>query len=321
MRQRINRERLAQAAFWYYVQDLGQDEVARRLGTSRSNVSRLLRSAREQGVVRFQVIYPTTRELLLEDELRRVFADRGVREVFVASSVADVDSKSTGHTGVLAAAQAGADWLDRNLREGQTLGLFWGGTVRALVDVAHFGRPMDVHVVQLGGEWSNDPERSGHDLVRELAIKLGGRCTYFNAPAFTATDADTLLSEPQAAAALNVARSADLCVLGVGTFLADTTTVFLEQATETEAEIAEARAKGTVGQLAGRFFDADGKQVDLALHRRIVSLDLKELRDSKTIVVVASGAEKCGAVMAAIRGRLVDVLICDSELAAALARK
>ncbi len=243
-----------------------------------------------------------------------------MREVFVASSVADVDSKSTGHTGVLSEAQAAADWLDRNLREGQTLGLFWAGTVRALVDLAHFGRPMDVHVVQLG-EWSNDPERSGHDLVRELAIKLGGRCTYFNAPAFTATDADTLLSEPQAAAALNVARSADLCVLGVGTFLADTTTVFLEQATETEAEIAEARAKGTVGQLAGRFFDADGKQVDLALHRRIVSLDLKELRDSKTIVVVASGAEKCGAVMAAIRESLVDVLICDSELAAALARK
>ena len=37
MAPRVGTERLAQAAFWYYVQDLGQDEVARRLNTSRSN--------------------------------------------------------------------------------------------------------------------------------------------------------------------------------------------------------------------------------------------------------------------------------------------
>lgn len=174
--------------------------------------------------------------------------------------------------------------------------------------------------MQLAGEWSNNPNRSGHDLVRDLAEKLGARHTYFNAPAFAATeaDADALLAEPQVAESLSLAHSTDLCLLGVGSFLAGTTERFLHQANATAAEIAEARDKGIVGQMAGRFFDADGNQVDLALHRRLVSLDLSDLRQAKTIVVVASGAEKRQAVMGALRGGLIDVLICDRPLADAL---
>lgn len=318
--QPVNRERLAQAAYWYYVQNLSQDDVARRLHTSRSNVSRLLRAAREQGIIRFEVSYPTRRDLGLEDQLRARFLGTGLQEVVVASSVFEVEGPSE-QVGMLAAAQAAADWLDRNLREGDTLGLFWGGTIRTLVDLAHFGQPTGVHVVQLGGEWSNDPGRSGHDLVRDMAMRLGGHCTYLNVPAFAATaaDADALLSEPQVASSLELARTANVCVVGIGAFNSGTTTVFLEQANATTAEIEEARTHGVVGQIAGRFFDAHGKQADLALHRRLLSLDLTDLRDVNVIVAVASGAAKREAVLGAVRGRLVDVLVCDAELGASLA--
>jgi deoxyribonucleoside regulator len=177
-----------------------------------------------------------------------------------------------------------------------------------------------VHVVQLAGEWSNDSRRSGHDLVRDLAVKLGGRYTYFNAPAFAATtaDADALLGEPQVAASLALARAADICVLGVGRFITETTKRFLTQANATDAEIREARENHVVGQLAGRFFDAEGKQVDLAIHRRLVSLDLTDLRTTRTIVVLAAGPAKKAAVEGALRGGLIDVLVCDRDLAEAL---
>ena len=79
-------ETLAKAAYWYYVQDLSQKQVARRLGTSQSNVSRLMRSAREQGVVTFDISYPIHRELDLEDELRSAFDEFGVRDVVVSRS-------------------------------------------------------------------------------------------------------------------------------------------------------------------------------------------------------------------------------------------
>lgn len=317
---RMSQERLAEAAYWYYVEGLGQDEVAVRVGTSRSNVSRMLRAARDQGIVRFEIAYPTRRVLSLESRLTERFSAMGVGSARVAASPNERDDFSVGQAGLLAVARSAAEWVQKNLRDGETVGLFWGSTARAMVDVAHFDRKIDVHVVQLAGEWSNNPNRSGHDLVRDLAAKLGGRYTYFNAPAFAATeqDAEALLAEPQVAASLSLAHATDICLLGVGSFLKGTTEVFLRQANATEAEIAEARHKGVVGQLAGRFFNSSGEQVDLALHRRLVSLDLRDLREAKTIVVLASGVEKREAVLGAIRGGLIDVLITDQLLAEAL---
>lgn len=80
----------------------------------------------------------------------------------------------------------------------------------------------------------------------------------------------------------------------------------------------QALTGNVVGQLAGRFFDSGGAQVELALHRRLVSLDLDEVRQVKTIVVTASGAGKEVAARGALRGGLVDVLIADAALAQSL---
>lgn len=320
MAQRVSVERLAQAAYWYYVQDLSQAEVARRLGTSRSNVSRLLRAAREQGVVRFEIAYPIRRELALEDQLRDRFQSYGVRDVIVTAASQEEGALQDSQTGVLAVARSGADWLQDNVRDGETLGLFWGETIKTMVDVAHFDRRIDAHVIQLAGEWSNDPRLSGHNLVRDLASKLGGRYTYFNAPAVAASqaDAESLLAGLEVSAALAAARAADVAIVGVGAFPTDTTRTFLDLARATPDEISEAKAKHVIGQLAGRFFDDEGKQVDLALHSRVLSLDLEDVRQIKTIVVVASGEAKSEAVLGAVRGGLTDVLIIDTPLATAL---
>ncbi|GAA0320863.1 sugar-binding transcriptional regulator [Kineococcus aurantiacus] len=320
MPQPVSPERLAQAAFWYYVQDLGQAEVARRLNTSRSNVSRLLRSAREKGIIRFEIVHPIQRDLLLEERLRARFGQDGVDEFIVAATSGEYFDAPSQETGMLAVARSAADWLGSKLLDGQTLGLFWGSTVRTVVDVARFEHRIDTHVVQLGGEWSDEPNRSGHNLVRDLAMKLGGRYTYFNAPAFAATaaDAEALLSEPQVARSLDAARSADVCLVGVGAFPEGTTALFIERAHATTAEIEEAERANVVGQLAGRFFDAEGRQADIGLHRRLISLDLTEVRGVTTVAVAASGIGKAKAVRSAMRGKMVDVLICDQALATAL---
>jgi deoxyribonucleoside regulator len=320
MASRVGIERLAQAAFWYYVQDLGQDEVARRLGTSRSNVSRLLRAAREQGVVRFEISYPLNRNLAFEQQLLTAFTSSGVREVIVTRHSLDQDVAASAEAGVFTVARAGAEWLQNNLQDGQTLALFWGGTIKTMVDVARFDRKIDAHVVQLAGEWSNNPRYAGHDLVRDLAGKLGGRHTYFNAPAVAATAAEAaaLASGSQVGHAMDLARSADVAILGIGSFPTGTTHQFLEHAEATEAELAEATSRGVVGQIAGRFFDAAGEQVELELHRRVVSVDLDDLRRIRTIAVVSSGEAKRAAVLGALTGGLAQVLIVDEALARAL---
>ena len=72
-------ELLAQVAHLYYEDDLNQDQIARRIGTSRSTVSRMLQEAREAGVVEITVHTPWKTVPELEDALRARFGLRGVR--------------------------------------------------------------------------------------------------------------------------------------------------------------------------------------------------------------------------------------------------
>lgn len=315
---RLSAERLAHAAFLYYVQGLSQMEVAKQLGVTRSNVSRMLTAAREQYIVKFEIAYPLDRDPAMEQRLLTRFSKDGVSEVVVVPG-RDTGVGATSH-GLLAVGQAGVGWLDKNLKDGQTLGLCWGSTVEAMVDSAHFNRRVDVEVVQLAGELSIDSRFSGHDLVRNLAEKLGGRYRYFNAPATTQDEATAaaLMKTEQVANALALGRTSDVAVLGIGQYGMESSDLFLQRAGASDDEIREAVDRGAVGQISGRFYDSSGKQLDLAINRRIISLDLEDLRDIDTVVAVASGPFKAEAVSAAIRGGLVNVLIIDSALGQAL---
>ena len=201
-----------------------------------------------------------------------------------------------------------------------TVGLTWGSTVQTLVDVAHFDQRRNVRVVQLAGEASLDPRHSGHNLVRDLAYRLGGTYSYFDAPAAgrTARDGASLLRSPGVSADLRLARSADVAILGVGAFNVGSSKVFLDQAAATPSELAEAEEKRVVGQVVGRLFDGEGNQPSLSIHRRLISIDVSDLKQIPTNAMVAAGAEKARALEAAIKGGLAHVLIVDTTLAQAL---
>jgi deoxyribonucleoside regulator len=202
------------------------------------------------------------------------------------------------------------------------LGLSWGGTIQMVVDLVEFSRPVDVRVVQLAGEVSLDARHSGHDLVRDLADRVGGRRNYFNAAAVVPTPelARALIDSPHVREALKLARASSVGLLGIGEFNRGMSKIFLDQADVTDAERREARSKGAIGQVCGRFFDQSGQQVDLELHQRILSVSIDDLRQIPVKVVVASGAAKAGPTAAALSGGLISVLIADDTLAAQLVR-
>ena len=316
---RMREERLAHAAFLYYIQGQSQADIAATLGVTRSNVSRMLTAAREQYIVRFEIAYPLDRDPVLEQRLTASFAAEGVREVIVVPTRASGVGRAS--HGLLNVGQACSAWLDINLRDQDRLGLCWGSTIEAMVESSHFDRRVDVEVVQIAGELSIDSRFSGHDLVRNLAQKLGGRYRYFNAPAAIRDEetAIALAQTPQVAEALAAARGCDVAIVGVGQFASGSSDLFLKRANVTPEETQEALDLGAVGQICGRFYNDEGDQIDLAISRRTLSLDLDEITAIQTVVVVASGSEKAKAVRAAIRGGFVQVLIVDDSLAQGLA--
>ena len=81
------------AARLYYQDELSQQQIADRLGISRTTVSRLLQMARDNHIVRIQVVEPTD-VVTLSDELTQTL---GLKRVVVVEATASRAS-STGET-------------------------------------------------------------------------------------------------------------------------------------------------------------------------------------------------------------------------------
>jgi len=79
------------------------------------------------------------------------------------------------------------------------------------------------------------------------------------------------------------------------------------------ADIARLRALGAVGNMCVQFFDADGVMLDTDLNLRSIRSGLDDLADIDLVVAAASGRQKAPAILGALRGGHVDVLISDDE--------
>ncbi len=301
-------ETLVAAARMYYVDNLSQAEVAARVGTSRSNVSRMLAAAVEQGIVEVRINDPAGRDRDLEETLRQHFDLRAVR----------VTQRTTlGNPQVEVGTQA-ARYLLGEVQDGMTVALSWGSALQAMVWQTNPVRDHAVHLVQLvGGQSAVENEVSGHELVRELASRLGASYEYLHAPATLTSSLarDSLAQEASVAQALARARRADMAFVGIGSPEHGSSQAVLESFALEGADADHLRDAAPVGDIASRYFDAAGVPVLGAVHDRVLALTLEELAAIPVVVGVACGRVKTDAVLGALRGELVDVLVCDETLA------
>src|SRR5690554_3710614 len=281
--QLLRRARLAEAAERYYVMGWSQDRVADHLGTSRSNVSRLLDAARREGVIRFVVDHPLRRHASLEEAI----ADRWALP-HVAVLATD-QHNPLDLVGSLAARRL-LDLVD----DGTRVALGWGTSVEATVVRVAVERPRRVEVVQVGGDLAMPTSSSGHQLVRELATRLGGEYSFLPAPVLLESPglARQVLEDPAIRTELDRARGADLAMVGIG----------VPGRGFAESVIADAYTgePTPVAVVSARLVDRDGQEVPGPLRDRVVALTLDELRKIPTVIGVAAGVEKAPAVVAAL---------------------
>jgi DNA-binding transcriptional regulator LsrR (DeoR family) len=304
-------ETLLAAARLYYLQGRSQAEVAQALGTSRSNVSRMLAEAQRQGIVEIRVNDPGGRVHELEEQVRQQF---GLRDVRIAYSAPTPGLRVEDQVGV----QASRLLLD-HLKDSMTVALSWGHALQSMV-YATTGE--DVHtgvtLVQLvGGLSSIRNEISGQELVRELALRLGAGYRFLHAPATLESSVarDALLAETSIADALQAATRADLAVVGIGTPSHGSSSAILDSLRLDEADLAEFWAQKPVGDVAARYYGAAGQPIRGAVEDHILAVTLDDLVAIPHVVGVAHGRAKAPGVLGALRGHLVDSLVCDESLA------
>lgn len=304
-------ETLLAAARLYYLQKCSQAEVARLLGTSRSNVSRMLTEAERLGIVEIRVNDPGGRVRELEQELSEVF---GLTHVRVArggpGNLTDVQGK--------VGAQA-AGLLREELKDGMRIALSWGHALQAMVyAVTGEAERHNVSLVQLvGGLSAISNEISGQELIRELAVRLGASYRFLLAPATleSAQSRASLMAEPSVIEALEAARRADMAFVGIGTPSHGSSSAIVASLRLTPSEAKQFWDAEPVGDVAARYYDAFGRPVRGAVEDRILAVSLEDLAQIPNVVGLAHGRAKATAALGALRGRIIDSLVCDEALA------
>jgi DNA-binding transcriptional regulator LsrR (DeoR family) len=304
---------LAQTASWYYEEGLDQETIARRIGRSRSMVSRLLKEAREQGLIEIRVRYPLKTDVELGRRLCQTFDLAG------ASVLADPPADYT--LLIRRLGELGARCLQQQLHDDIKIGVSWGTAVHEVISSLPNLPLRDAQVIQiLGAIGEGDPLIYGAELARWLAQKLSATYRYVHAPLLIEKDAvaQGLRQDRTIAETLDLAAQVKVTVIGVGIAVPVHLSAFWRSAFLSEAELATLRKSGIVGDLLARPLDANGRIVDNSLNRRVIGLNPKKLRSIPTVIAVAGGAVKAPAILAALRGGYANVLVTDSAAASAV---
>ncbi len=296
---------LVQVAWAYYVAQQDQGDIAGHLGVSRATVSRILKRARERGIVQVSIESPYGLAVELSQALRERFRLQWVQ--VVPDWLASDDRMQS-------LAQAAALYLNRKIRDLNRLAVGWGRTISHVGTYAA-GRGRG-EVVEMVGTFSASSDRpSSLRLATSLARGYGMTATVLSAPAI-AEDPETcraLKTHPQIASVLQRAREADLAVVSLGP--ADPSSTLAQLGLVATTELADLRRLGAVGEVLGRFFDRVGCPVSTELEDRLIGLTLEELRAIPRVMVVAGGPEKVEALGGALQGHLMSHLVVDEATA------
>ncbi len=304
-------DRLRLVARLYYLDGLGQHEVAKFAKVSQAKVSRLLALAKERGIVRITVADYDPRRREIEDQLR---ARLGLAHAIVIKSSDGLEGtdlrSAVGHFG--------AAPVDELIAPRDIVALAGGRTIHELVNHLPATHAKALTVVQaMGSVDSNLSVFDAQEVGRVFAQRLGGNFLSLNTPAFIPEKRtrDALLALEQVRRVHEHLDRANVAVVGLGTL---SNSVFVERGTIDAGMIRELQRTGAVGEVCGRFIDADGDECATAWRDRVISVQIDQLRQIPQVIGVVSGSDRSQAILAAVAGGIIKSLVIDELGASAL---
>lgn len=293
----------------YYLEGKRQADIAQSLNLSTPKVNRLLKQARDQGLVEIKIHTPYLNVFEIE---KRLLALSGLQDAVVVPKLT-ADTASTLQT----IGSEGADYLLRHLRDGDIICMGGGRTVEALVQVIQPERRYDVQIVPAIGGVQGMHHTNLNYLVAELAYKLGGRAYQLHAPAFVDSpeEREAVLGLRQVGDILALARQARIALVGIGAVTPISSSYFQFTSLDTTdmTEIVE-REHG-VGEILAHIYTADGQLCATEYARRVVALSLAELKSIPITIGLAATDSKVLPVYGMLQGRFLNRLIAAEEVA------
>lgn len=291
----------AKAAWYYYHEDMTQQQISDLLGLSRMKVIRLLEQAKQTGIIQFRFRHDSATRLELE---RRLMTAYGLTDCFVVPPPASPRDTNDN------IAKAASMYIANRI-EGETfINIGYGDTASRVLNNLAIAADHTVSCVSLTGGVSHYlPLRSGVFNSRLYLIPT-----------------PLLVSSPEVAASLKAEKAvqdiqaliplSSFSVVGIGAMNEDAT--ILMSGVMTAHDFLVLERNGAVGDILSHFIDKNGEPVSTALEARTISTELDAIKQLKNVIGVAAGPGKADAIRAVLRGAYLDVLVTDEDTARVL---
>ncbi|GAB3588501.1 sugar-binding transcriptional regulator [Calidifontibacter terrae] len=307
------RSRTVLAATMYYLEGETMDAIAARLRTSRSSVSRLLKSARSDGIVQISVADPG-RPSPLEATLRQRFS--------VNAHVVPVRGNSPALTQLDAVCAVAANLVAGAFGDDKVLGLAWGTTVSSVVSHLPHTPTTGSTVVQLNGGANLVSSGLSHTmhLLTRAADAFDAQVQHFPVPAFFdfAETRAAMWRERSVSRILTIQQQADIVVFGVGSPDSEIPSHLYAGGYLRAADQRQLTRERVVGDVCTLFLREDGSWRDIELNARASGPSPSDLVRIPRRVCVVAGAAKAAATVAALRAGVVTDLVIDEVAARAV---
>lgn len=304
-------DELVTAASMYYAQGETMETIARHLGTSRSTVSRLLKEARQTGLVRISLNPRAQDRSSVGTTLERLFG-LSVTVVQVRDTASDLHRLNQ-------VARIAAQLLQDAVSDDATVGIAWGTTLAAVVEHV-IPRPMHgVRVVQLNGGANSSSTGIPYvgAIIGSLAQAWSATPTLFPVPAFFdyAETKQAMWRERSVQTVLSLQRGVQVAAFGVGSLTATVPSHVYSQGYFDDSDMAAIREQKVVGDVCTVLLRADGSWHDVSLNARATGPNPIELQRIPRRFCIAAGTSKAVPLLAALRARVATDLVVDEATA------
>lgn len=296
----------------YYEENYTQHEIASNLGVSRPTVSRLLKEGKDSGIVRIEIINPLRNNFdFLERQIERQF---GLKEVIIVEDELD-DRLQT-----IQAAKAAAEYLMRIVKQGNTVGVSMGNTVKCISSyIANQGKLNLTFVPFIGGVGQSQREIHPNEIITDLARAFGGSFKLLHAPAVVSNEniKKEILKENSIKEVLDYAKLCNIGLVGVGS-PTDPASSMMSSGYFNLYDTSNLEKAGAIGDICLHFYDINGNTDKFDFNKRVVGIDLEDLKKIETMIGVACGDKKIMAIIGALNSKLINVLVTNYNNALAI---
>jgi len=297
---------ITKIAWYYYMGNMTQQQIADVLGTSRVRVNKLLDKARSEGIVQFKIRNDSAQRIEIEKNLVKKYS------LTDAFTVPSIPGDNNGMDQIAEnIARGAASYIADRITQDIFINFGYGNTIGKLINHLAMISEHPFSCVSLTGGVN-------YYLPNTTSSTFNAKLYLMPMPLIASSKemADAMRKERSVTEINKMLPHSILTVVGIGS-MAETATVLKEQ-TLTKHDFLIMRMNGAVGDVLSHFMDKDGNLISSPIEDRLISTPLSTLKSLRNVIGVAGGDEKIQAIKAALLGGYIDILITDEETAVEL---